>query len=268
MKITKRKVLATIIIASALLFDLIITIIYKKYNSTLSYAEIMYYCTQIISSFFVISGVIIAVWQYYLSSKSMETDLAIRRVQRALDFTGYYKDNILIYYPIIRYIFNEAKISEIIKKIDGDKMNNFDAHELRMLFSDEDINKLKQIQYSQEFAQTVWKASLIYHPDNHSLIDINIISDSFSIISYVANLIDNLLNNMEFFALHFSHQLADESAAYQALHQSYLEIVYSLYYMIANRNTNTDPTSKYYANVIWLFKIWRARRQGNEYHKK
>lgn len=78
------------------------------------------------------------------------------------------------------------------------------------------------------------------------------------IITYVSNLMDELLNNMEFFALHFSHRTADESVVYQSLHQTYLEIVQYMYYDIADRNS--DSASKYYTNIIWLFEVWRDKK--------
>lgn len=76
--------------------------------------------------------------------------------------------------------------------------------------------------------------------------------------AYISNIVNELLNNMEFFALHFSHKTADESVIYQSLHQTFLEIVQYNYYEIAEKNI--DSTSKYYTNIIWLFNIWRNRK--------
>ncbi len=91
-----RKFLTGLIIFFAILFELISALIFYSLNGygINSYIETLYYTTQIISSIFVISGVVIAVWQYYLTSKSTKTEIEIQQVQRAIDLSEYYKDNI------------------------------------------------------------------------------------------------------------------------------------------------------------------------------
>lgn len=63
---------------------------------------------------------------------------------------------------------------------------------------------------------------------------------------------------MEFFALHFSHNTADESVVYQSLHQSYFDLILLMYYYIASQNDN--PSYKYYTNVIELFHKWMQEK--------
>lgn len=73
----------------------------------------------------------------------------------------------------------------------------------------------------------------------------------------MGNIVTETLNNLEFFAMHFTHGTADESVVYQSLHQTYLDIVYVLYYNIAVLNELEN--SKYYTNIIELYKIWKKR---------
>lgn len=257
-----RKVQATAIIIFAIIFELVFAIIYRCIiNPELPFPEILYYTSQIISSIFVISGVVIAVWQYYLSSKSAKTDLEIQQVQRAIDLSEYYKDNILNYYPAIKYIFKETGIAKIIEKVRLNDIKTFDIIELNRLFTKEDIDELKKIQNSKEFFETAVTANMIYNLNDKLAVTTLINKDNSAVITYVSSLVDNLLNNMEFFSLHFSHKTADETVIYQSLHQTYLEIVQYMYYDIAV--SNTDPTNKYYTNIIWLFLEWR-----NELNRK
>lgn len=116
MKILKsKKLIALLLILVAIISEFISAILYCSYYKTTNYSETLYYSSQIISSIFVIGGVVIAVWQYYLSSKSMKTDLEIQQVQRAIDLSEYYKNNILKHYPAIKYIFDETGISKKYK---------------------------------------------------------------------------------------------------------------------------------------------------------
>lgn len=70
----------------------------------------------------------------------------------------------------------------------------------------------------------------------------------------MSKIINDVLNDMEYFSMHFTHKVADESVVYQSLHQTYIECVQLLYYNIAVNN-KTDGT-QYYTNVVDLYKTW------------
>ena len=95
-----------------------------------------------------------------------------------------------------------------------------------------------------------------YHDDKKKKI-CKIDTESVS-VAFMSNLINRVLNNMEFFALHFKHKTADESVIYQSLHQTYLRSIPYLYYYIAN--ANSDPSEKLYTNVIWLYEEWNKTK--------
>lgn len=69
-----------------------------------------------------------------------------------------------------------------------------------------------------------------------------------------------ILNNLEYFAMHFTHGTADETVVYQSLHQSYLDIVRALYLNISKENARAN--SKYYTNIIELYRIWSERAEN------
>ncbi len=264
-----KKIQAAALILSAIILEILSTFFYSVCHSA-PFLETLYYSSQIASSIFVISGVVIAVWQYYLSSKSARTDLEIVQVQRAIDLSEYYKDHILKYFPAVYYVFNHTGISEIINTIHLDQLTDFDVYELKRLLTSSQIAQLKEIQNSAHFTKRILEADTIYNLnlnkyklkttlEKNDILQQNIsANDSYIILSFFSRLIDDLLNNMEFFALHFSHNTADESVIYQSLHQTYLQIVRYTYYEIAQ--SNTDSASKYYTNVIWLFQKWRQRK--------
>lgn len=63
-----RKLVTTCIIVISILLMISSSLLFFKFQKEQNvYVELLYYITQIISSIFVISGVVIAIWQYYLS---------------------------------------------------------------------------------------------------------------------------------------------------------------------------------------------------------
>ena len=263
-----KKVQATILIVVAILLEIVIAFLFRGKKE--SYAENLSYACDFVSSIFVIGGVVIAVWQYYLSSKCENRNLQIVQVQRAIDLSEYYKDNILKYSPCIIYIFEHTGIKRILDEVRINDLRDFDIHELERLFTTNQIEELQELQNSDIFMKSVVEANDIYGL-NFNLIAQKVVTEDQEgkqvvlkidknsiVVSFMSNLINATLNNMEYFALHFKHNTADETVVYQSLHKTYLELVKYLYYYIANNNRSS--TNKLYTNVIWLFKEWRKKQ--------
>lgn len=232
--------------------------------------ENVYYISQIFVALFVISGTIVAVWQYCLSSKSEIKQTQIIQVQKAIDLSEYYKDNILGKYRVVRYVYEKAGIIEILQKIRIDDMVEFDEKELNSRLSPHDREKLKTIQDSMEFAEAILDANIIYGLDLNvqvkKSIDVETEEKTIQVVieplvvGFMSSIVVDLLNSMEFFAMHFKHNTADSSVLYRSLHQTYLEIVRGMYYSIASINNSQE--SKYYTNVLELYKEWNYINQS------
>lgn len=234
--------------------------------------ESCYYISQIIASVFIVGGVIVALWQYFLSRNDSKTNLAVIQVQRAIDLSEYYKDNILNYYPAIQYVFDRCGLSSVMESIRLDQLDAFDQSELSRLFSKEQVDKLKAAQVSREFTQAVLEANEIYglglrmpglqiskQTDDDDVETVTLKVHGQTVVrAFMTDVKNKALNNLEFFAMHFSHNTADDSVVYQSLHQTYLEMVHLLYYFIAG--LNNDASDKYYTNTIALFKSWKYRK--------
>ena len=76
----------------------------------------------------------------------------------------------------------------------------------------------------------------------------------FTLMSKIAN---STLNNMEFFAMHFTHKTADDSVVYQSLHQTYIKFVQLFYYNISINNM--PDGQQYFTNILELYKLWYKR---------
>ncbi|MBR1741148.1 MAG: hypothetical protein IJ733_04635 [Lachnospiraceae bacterium] len=188
--------------------------------------ENVYYISQIIAALFVIGGTVIAVWQYYLSSRSDIRQTQIIQVQKAIDLSEYYKDHILRKYSVVRYVYEKVGILDILQSIKVDDMVEFDEKELNSLLSPHDREELKKIQDSEKFAEAILAANIIYRLDlninaqeriNEETKEktINVATEPL-IVGFMSSIVFDLLNCMEFFALHFKHNTADSSVLYRS----------------------------------------------------
>lgn len=223
----------------------------------------LYNITQIIGIFVTIVGVIIAVRQYVQTSQNEIIKFENDQVRKSIELAEYYKNNILNNMVIIKNVYRISGISDILDNIKEHEMINFDTHELEKLLTKDNQKKLKDIIGSNEFNATVAAIGKYYDLDVfEEYIDAN--GNSVKKISknkvhelFKNNTVLSTLNNLEYFAMHFTHDTADESVVYQSLHKTYLSVVQTLYYDIAKNNKY--PDKKLYTNVIELFNIWQAR---------
>ena len=164
-KIGKRKIISGTIIFLTILI-LLGVYLYAKFKLKLgdgdSKLEIVYYSSQIISSIFVIAGVVIAVWQYFITAKSQLNQINIDRIQKAIDLSEYYKDNILHKSTPIRFVYEQSGIMDLIKNVDVDKMIQFDESEAHVLLDRNKTDELKSKTKAKEFSNAVLAADYIY----------------------------------------------------------------------------------------------------------
>lgn len=192
--------------------------------------------------------------------------------KKAIDLSAFYKDKILKPFQAIYYVYLNSGVLEILDKMKQDDMTVFDTVEMEQLLGKSNINKLKKIQYSEKFCKSVLEANNIYNLNLHIQqrktedtttknlkIEINV--DSL-LASFMSGIVINMLNDLEFFAMHFTHNSADESVVFQSLHQTYIQIVKNLYYNISK--TNIAYEGKYYTNIIELYEIWYERSEGQK----
>lgn len=221
-------------------------------------------------------GVIYAAWQYNLSVRDSNRQSDIIRVQKAIDLAQFFKDNILDKYPPLEYIFEQSGSGKILGKISPSSMKSFDLQEMRRYITEDDSLQLRQIQESDEFLKALMDANAIFDMKFKFNAIINKVKDlgnnkkemTFSIVktpvinTFMRDYINQTLNNLEFFAMHFMHKTADSSVVYQSLHQVYIKTVEQLYYFIAG--LNVDPVEKYYTNTIALYIEWTQMRDRND----
>lgn len=224
----------------------------------------------VFANVFIVVGAIIAFWQYLAYQDANMSEKRRVRALQAIELAGYYKDKILEDITHIITINKDIGIWEILaKNIRLEQMRDFDMEEMTKLLGD-NYDCINEKIKSKDFSKTLAKSSFIYgfsvesqtgrkvtHTENAE--EISVSFDLLSLRREYSLLVSRTLNALEYFAMHFTHNTADESVIYQSLHQSYLQITQCLYYEIAKNNKNTIGEGKYYTNLVELFRIWRDR---------
>lgn len=227
--------------------------------------ENAYYLMQIICSFVVMVGGIIGVWQYVLAKQAEKNHYHNDRIQKAIDLSEYYKDNILCYIVFIHCVYEESGILDVLNEVKRSDMRNFDVLELNRNFTKAQNDKISEIVKSPQFLKIIIENASIFSKepllDKLPIKDKNNENETVALIhnkvmNYFRNdIICETLNNLEYFSLHFNYGLADKITVYQSLHQTYLKMVQMLYYDISINNA--PGKQKLYTNVIELFNDWK-----------
>jgi len=71
-----------------------------------------------------------------------------------------------------------------------------------------------------------------------------------------------IANQLEAFAMNFTRNTADESVVYHSLHQTYLNLVEWLYFLISK--ANLDEKDRYYTSTTELYTLWKKRYEEHK----
>lgn len=233
-----------------------------SYGNRKDLLQDIYSASQIVSAFFVMSGVVIAGWQYFLTSRAEMSRFQLEKVQKSVELSGFYKDNVLNKYSAVKYVYKKVGVIDILQKIKRDDMKEFTYNEMRRLLSEKDIESLKEIEDSAEFLEAILEANTIYNLELHIIkkkIEDGegkkyLIDKRPILYGFFSDLLSDIMNNLEYFSMYFVHKAAYDSVVFSSLHQTYLEIVQMLYYHISVMNDMKEGT--YYTNTIELYGKW------------
>ena len=244
-------------------------ILYYKFpctgGDTITSLEKLALSAEIISMLFIAVSAVVAVFQYYISCRNEKIKSNTEKIQKSIELTAFYKDHILDKLSVICLIFNDSGITNILDCINKNEMINFDEHELKQLLTKSQRDSLKSAQFSPKFIKSIAFADKTFNLKLTGIDSQNIDENKSKIaMAFMSNYIVDTLNNLEYFAMHFTHNIADESVIFQSIHPTYLQITELLYYTIAEKNTPNNP--KFFTNLIDLHNIWKKKQ--NEQNKE
>ncbi len=174
-------------------------------------------------------------------------------------------------YSIVKTVFANANILQLIQdKRPLKEIKDFDINELQEIYIQSEINKLASLKNNNEFIEAIRNTYILRKMDINGIIVNTAAAEGkgSTIVTYCVNkeeltndffakYITDTLNNAEYFAMAFIHNIADESVIFQSIYPTYLEMCFVLYFYIAR---NSDPaTAKLYSNVAELYNVWRKK---------
>ncbi len=268
-------------IVSSLLLALIILILvaapflfYKGFSvfpEKITKIELSLYIAQIVSAVFVSIGVLIALWQYFVVSKSETTKAKADRIERAIKMAEFYKNEILEYYTVIKFVYQEIEVFDLFQK-ERSRMKKIDEEELLEIFGEKGKQTIKEKLHSNKLIEAIVQASeisglqingcvcRIVDEENGKSKKAYTIDRQKVFFEFMENYVSKLLNNMEYFAMYFTHNIADESVVYQSLSLTYIEMCRTLYYDIAICSPKGAP--KLYRNLQELYDQWSEKSEA------
>ncbi len=211
---------------------------------------------------FVIStiSVFIALISYLYSKKSAKKF-------KSCELAKYYADYILPKTNYISNVFNLSKLGSLLKELfKPEEIHDFDYNEMTRLlgnkYSEKEItNKIQGINPEHLLSVRLFLAK--NNTERNEILssyiskvsdEASVTIDKSSLNNEFSRLITELLNELEWFSMHFTYKLADERLVYQSLHQTFISNVQVLYFYISRINKSTSE--KFFTNIIQLYGTW------------
>lgn len=239
--------------------------------------EQIYYISQIIGAFLAVLGFGLAYRQYKIALAEKRVVHERESIQKAIDLSGYYKDYILGNWMLIKRVYEETGIADILNNIRYSDIEHFDQFELETVLPAAKAKEIREITETEKFIEVLSAVSLVMNFSDHRFskdLEIPENAETKENIKKRVNVgvdvkglkyefrvaLSTVLNNMEYFSMHFTHKVADESVVYQSLHVTFIEIVHLLYFDISSNNSRSSE-KKFYTNTIELYNIWKKKAE-------
>jgi hypothetical protein len=200
------------------------------------------------------------------------------RIEKACELAKFYADNVVWKISVINQIFLTQNIPCIAKKEslqftsqeamsiiqENNLFSEFKVKDLKDLPIRIDLERLMKIlefdqQLAVNFARPTSNDFVISGKDGkaqHVLIQRSAPPEILS--DQAGTFIANLLNDLEWLCMNFTHEIADETVVYQSLHQTFLANIQALYFYIAQYNNKPAP-DRFYTNIAKMYNMWKSK---------
>lgn len=233
----------------------------------IGFLERLYYYSQIIGTGILIITLVAAIVSSIIAFKEYRHNKRRCQLEKAIDIAKEYKTLIENSTIVMNIIQQESNVLKIINKIKLDQLNDFDSEECSKIFTQEDriilndffIKKKASMEPIIQMHALMNPVTLDHIVSNEGkLMDL----EAKALKSAFYSRIVSLLNELEHISMALISNIAEKDILFQSLHQSFFGFIVSFYYYICTQNT--DPSDKYYTNLIELFRIWRDRDKENK----
>lgn len=212
--------------------------------------ERAYYISQILSGFFVIAGVAVALIQYLSNNEELEAERKRQSVVKAAELADEYCNEIIPYSDKLAFLYSEGKLNKLLDRIKQEDLTMFNSEEMKDKFGGE-IFDTWIIDMTERYAQ---------------LYDLNLqdYENYKTVIDEVSKLLVGFANRLELMCIKLNTGIADEGTVYQSLHANFIINVQMLYFQLSY--SNTSESERVYSNVRDMYRTWS--RISQEMQKK
>lgn len=214
--------------------------------------ERAYYVSQILSGFFVIAGVAIALIQYLSNNEELETERKRQSVVKAAELADEYCNEIIPYSDKLAFLYSEGKLNILLNKIKKEDLVMFNCEEMKDKFGD-DIFSTWITDMAERYAQI------------HDL-NIHNSEDYKAALDGVSDLLVRFSNRLESMCIKLNTGIADEGTVYQSLHANFIINVQMLYFALSY--SNTSESERVYSNVRDIYRTWNTMSQEMQKKEK
>jgi hypothetical protein len=200
-----------------------------------------------------------AVWQLRKTSKYQEQENTRKAVREAVDVAKIFQRDLIGDMIFIMNVYNKIGLTQYLaEKITTRNTYTFDGKEARRLFGDRCFATAKTF-YDKINAKIIDEVALTMEGFQVTVGSVD--KDSVQLVernkkSFFENKVSNTLNTLEWIAMLFNTNAADDMVIFQSLHQTLLPFIRSCYFEIAAVNIENSDVDRFYWNITKLFCRW------------
>jgi len=199
-----------------------------------------------------------------------------KKIENAVDLAHQYATEII---PDVFYIKNMFNIidpkEEYDKAVNLESIFEFTPDEANKVMQDQSVKGVIDKLLVNVTAGHIFELRLRCSQSNSEVTQLKQIKDKLSpseyneyeksLIKEYKQTCTNMANRLEWFAMNFIENAADEKSVYGSLHQTFLPFVLKLYFLITRINDKqTIITSRYYQNIVKLYQLWCTRYRTHD----
>ena len=231
------------------------------------------FIAQLATTLSFVAAVILGLMGWRIAKKEYLDTRDRKKVENALELARFYVEVLLPESTLVKTVLVSIDSNgEYYNAIDGyaktNTLQHFSLSELNLIFpTPTRLDAIKQMM-TELSGTTIIDAKIRCCTNSEELgklveLDAKLKCDSKTTTSLHQEFrlyLQNLANKLEWFAMNFNHNVADERKVYPSLHQTFFDLVHRLYYYISVKNVS--EFDRLYSNIRELYVLWYKRYQN------
>lgn len=202
--------------------------------------ERAYYLSQILSGFFVIAGVAVALIQYLSNNEELKAERIRQSIVKAAELADEYCNEIIPYSNKLAVLYSGEKMNRLLDQIKQEDLTMFNQEEIKNKFNENII--------------LVWTAGMVNEYAKINNLDMHKKESYTTALNEMGKFMAEFANRLESLCIKLNTGIADEATVYQSLHSNFILNVQMLYFPLSY--DNTSESERLYSNVRDMYRTW------------